>query len=165
LENISEEQEKVSMTKLQCLLQELLSREVERRVELHFLPPEVEGLKPAIIKQGFIKEIQIDNKPFVDVRIRDEDGKYTMTAKHRPAKQEATTKISKEIYDALWKKVSKKQIKHRYKLPTGWIVDDIKGYEEKRIVAEYEYGKKPEGEKDTSRIPKTFKVKRDLGKE
>jgi hypothetical protein len=153
------------MTKLQCLLTELLSREVERRVELYSLPPECEGTKPSIIKQGFIQEVRIDNKPFVDVRIRNEDGKYTMTAKHRPMKHEATTKISKDIYDALWKKAGKKQLKHRYKLPQGWIVDDIKGYEDKRVVAEYEYGKRPEGVKDSARIPKTFKVKRDLGKE
>ncbi len=128
---------------------EMLHREREKRVSLKSLPPETEGVTPSKIRQGFIKEIRKDNEPFVDVRIRNENGVFTMTAKHRPTLQEATTRISKEMYEALWEKTRSKQEKSRYKLPSGWIVDDIKG---DRVVAEYEYGKG----KTQAHLPKGF---------
>ena len=49
---------------------ELLAREIEKRVELHAMPPECEGVKPSKIKQGFIKAIRRDEAPYCDVRIR-----------------------------------------------------------------------------------------------
>ncbi len=128
---------------------EMLTREREKRVELKSMPPETEGVKPSNIKQGFIKEIRKDNHPFVDVRIRNQNGRYTMTAKHRPNLQEATTKISKEMFESLWTKTTSKQVKERYHLTSGWIVDNIRGG---RIVAEFEY----RAGKSQAHMPKGF---------
>lgn len=133
-------------------VEEMLTREKEKRVTLETLPPECNDARCSKIKQGFIKEVRQDNQPHCDVRIRNESGRYTLTAKFRPKYQEATTKISKEMFETLWPKTYSKQEKNRYHLNSGWVVDYIKGG---RIVAEFEY---KEG-KTQARMPKGFSKK------
>ena len=138
---------------------EFLHREVEKRVVLETLPPECKDAKKQEIRQGFIRECREDNKPYCDVRIRETDGKdYTLTAKFRPKHQEATTKISKEMFDALWPGTRSKQEKKRYILENGWIVDEI---DNGRIVAEFEY----KDGKDKAYRPASFEVKEVIGRE
>ena len=144
-------------------LLEILSRESEKRVELEKLPPECgEAVRVLEIKQGFIRECREDNKPYCDVRVREcrEKNKaaaYTMTAKFRPLRQEAETKISKEIFSALWPKAFSKQEKRRYMLEGGWVVDEMRGG---RVVAEFEYGKG----KTAAHMPTGFKAEKVLDK-
>lgn len=134
------------------MLSEITVREREKRIELEALPPECEGVKPSKIVQGFIKEVKQDNKPLCDVRIRNENGRFTLTAKHRPTYSESTTSISKDTFETLWRKARSKQEKARYKLQSGWVVDSFK---DGRVVAEYEYGK----DKLKAFRPAGFKVK------
>jgi len=127
-----------------------VTRENEARVELAELPKEVrEGSK---IQQGFIAEVRKDEKPYCDVRIRDRDGKYTLTAKFRPLQQEAELEISKEMFDALWPIVQRPVLKTRYDVD-GWEIDvrDDDG----RIFAEYEFDN---GEKSV-KMPEHWKRK------
>lgn len=138
---------------------ELLQREVEKRMELEELPPECHNAKVIEIRQAFIKEVRNkDNQPFCDVRVREEDGKkYSLTAKYRPLKHEANTEISKDMFEVLWKKSFSKQEKKRYVLESGWIVDQFK---DGRIVAEFEYGEN----KQVAYKPGGFKTKAVLSK-
>ena len=140
------------------LLSEKVVKENEMRVELMSLPKSCFEVRPKRIKQAFIKEVRRDNKPHCDVRIRKEGlGRYTMTSKYRPKRHETTMSITQEMYESLWKKSHSKQIKDRYHLENGWVVD-LMG--EGRIVAEYEF---KTGEREV-KIPKDFKVKEILDK-
>jgi hypothetical protein len=126
-----------------------VEKEVECHIELAELPSELkDGSK---ISQGFISEVKKDGKPHCDVRIRNQEGKYTLTAKYRPENQEAEMTISKEIFDALWTTVTRKEIKTRYKTK-GWEVDAL---DDGRIFAEYEFD---ENEKKVS-VPEHWKRK------
>ena len=137
---------------------EAVVHEEEMRVLLAKLPEECAGLTPTVIRQGFIREVRVDNRSHCDVRVREEDGqRYTLTAKFHPKFQEATTEITSEIFNTLWPGVRGKQYKERYTLNNGWIVDDVK--ESRRgsfVVAEYEMKKgQPRVE-----VPETFQVRR-----
>jgi hypothetical protein len=140
------------MTKLKRLIEQL-HFEKEKRVELAELPAECSGMKPLKIRQGFIQEIKDGDDAICDVRVRETNGRvYTMTGKYRPKKHEATTKISQEMFDSLWKKTWSKQKKERYILESGWVVDK---FNDGKIVAEFEYGK----DKKVGRMPNGFKSK------
>jgi CYTH domain-containing protein len=124
-------------------------REVEAHVELEELPPEAKD--GSRILQGFIAEVRKGDKPFCDVRIRNQDGQCTLTAKFRPLHQEAEMKISKEMFDALWPDVEKVEKKTRYRID-GWDVDEL---DDGRIFAEYEF---KDGEKKIE-VPEHWKRK------
>lgn len=113
-----------------------LEKEHERRWDLNKLP---EGLgEPSVIKQGMLAEGEDGY-----ARIREQDGKYTMTAKYFPNHDEAETEISKEIFETLWPVVTKGQTKKRYnwKSKDGheWVIDEM---EDGKIVAEVETSRK-----------------------
>ena len=126
-----------------------VKREVEAHIELSELPPEAKD--GSRIRQGFIAEVRKGDKPFCDVRIRDQEGQYTLTAKFRPLNQEAEMKISKEIFDALWPIVQKEEKKTRYVID-GWEVDEL---DDGRIFAEYEF----EDKEKKVKIPEHWKRK------
>jgi hypothetical protein len=147
--------EKVIKKASAYLKNERLGTEREKRLTLKQLPPECASLRPVRIQQGFIKEVKMENRPHCDVRIRRKGegrGHFSMTAKFRPLKHEAETKISEEIWESLWPRATSRQIKDRYTLENGWTIDLIKP--EGRVVAEYHM---KEGQKDVE-IPKTFAV-------
>lgn len=126
-----------------------LEKEHERRWDLNSLP---EGLgEPSIIKQGMIAEGEDGY-----ARIREQDGKYTMTAKHFPSHDEAETEISKEIFETLWPSVDKQQVKKRYTYHAGddhdWIIDEL---DDGSIVAEVETSRK----NGAVTVPEEFDVK------
>jgi len=123
-----------------------VEQEKELRLPLMELPPEVsKSGKGKKIIQGFIIEV-----PGCDVRIRKVDEDYTMTAKYRPLSQEAETNITKEIFDALWPSISRKQSKTRYEYK-GWEIDVMDTGE---VVAEFEYSKEK-----TVDLPTHWKIK------
>lgn len=135
-----------------------LTQEKEKRVELEVLPQECKDAKYTDIKQGFIREVRLDNHPFCDVRIRKETNQkgkveYTLTAKYRPKNEESTVHISEDTFNTLWPRTASKQEKRRYKLNNSWTVDDIKT--DKRIVAEYETS----GSINKVTMPMQFKIK------
>lgn len=142
---------------------ETLHREEEKRIALESLPPECrEATRVLELRQAFIREVREDNRPMCDVRIRETREKekrtaYSMTAKFRPKRQEATTEISRDMFCALWPKTFSKQEKRRYLLETGWVVDEFKNG---RIVAEFEYGKG----KTAAHQPTGFKAEKVLDK-
>lgn len=126
-----------------------LAKEHERRWDLNSLP---EGIgEPSVIKQGMI----IEGKDGY-ARIREQDGKYTMTAKNFQSHDEAEMEISKAIFDDLWSKVSKQQTKKRYKFNAGddheWVIDEM---EDGKIVAECETDRK----NGKIEVPEEFDVK------
>ena len=126
-----------------------LAKEHERRWDLKSLPKGIG--KASTIKQGMMCEGKDGY-----ARIREQDGKYAMTAKHFPSHDEAETEISKEIFDTLWPKVKKSQTKKRYKFKSAddhdWIIDEM---EDGKIVAEVETGRK----NSAVTVPEEFDVK------
>jgi len=126
-----------------------MGKEHERRYILNALPPSAK--KGSKIKQGIMVKSQKGYS-----RIREQDGKYTMTAKYFPLHHEAETEISKEIFDTLWPKVQDQQIKTRYKISTPdkneWIVDE---FEDGKVIAEVEMPRK----NGKVSIPDDFDVK------
>lgn len=126
-----------------------LEKEHERRWDLNSLP---EGLgEPSTIRQGMMCEGEDGY-----ARIREQDGKYTMTAKYFPSHDEAETEISKEIFETLWPHVEKKQTKKRYKYNAGddheWVIDQM---DDGSIVAEVETSRK----NGKVEVPEEFDVK------
>lgn len=129
-----------------------LGKEYERRWELNSLPDNPG--KASKIKQGMISEVE--GKAYI--RIREQDGKYTMTAKYFPQQQEAETEISKEIFETLWPTVTKPQVKTRYAFKSkddhDWVIDEM---EDGSIIAECETKRK----NGKIEVPEEFDVKRE----
>ena len=149
------------MSSLLIKLSEALNGQVheerEKRLELSVVPKETEGIKPAIIKQGILRESKNGDNviSYARIRMKQEPGKepqYSLGVKHFPRKEEAETEISKQIFDSFYpKNLTKPQSKKRYHLKNGWDIDVIEGG---GIRAEYEHGK---GEKIVT--PKDWKIK------
>ena len=131
--------------------------EREKRVMLSEAPDEIKGLKPAIIKQGILRETKNGDKVVAYARIRmkqepGEEAKYSLGVKHFPRKEEAEAEISKQTFDAFYPdNLSKPQSKKRYHLKNGWDIDII---DDGKIVAEFEHKK---GEAPS--VPKEWKLK------
>lgn len=147
------------LTKLSEALDGSVHEEREKRLDLSEVPPETKGIKPAIIKQGVLRETKNDNGDVVAyARIRmkqepGEDPKYSLGVKHFRRKEEAETEISKQMFDAFYPdNLMKPQSKERFHLKNGWDIDVIEGG---GIKAEYEHGK---GEKID--VPKEWKIKK-----
>lgn len=130
-----------------------LAKEHERRWVLNSLPSGAS--KPSQIKQGMIAEI--DGEAYV--RIREQDGKYSMTGKYFPLHHEAETDISKEMFEALWPTVKKPQVKTRYQYKSTddheWVIDEM---EDGKIVAECETDRK----NAKIEVPEEFDVKEEM---
>lgn len=129
-----------------------VEKENERRFELNKLP---EGIgKASTIKQGMICEYDDGY-----VRVREQDGKYTMTAKYWPDNQESETEISKEMFEGIWSKVKRPQEKSRYTYQTkddhDWIIDEM---EDGKIVAEVETSRK----NSKVEVPEELDVKKEI---
>jgi hypothetical protein len=116
-------------------------KEIEDRFDLKALPKETAGVKPAIIRQGVLREVKKGDDVVAYARIRsyDEPGKtikYSLGVKHFPLSQESETSISKEMFEAFYPNhLDKPQEKKRYVLDKGWIIDEKK---DGGIVAERE---------------------------
>lgn len=127
-----------------------LGLEIEHRFPLKSLPSGAHD--PEIIKQGMLSEVE-----GAYVRIREQNEKYSMTAKYFPKSQEAETEISKEMFYALWPQTFKKQVKTRYKYNNNdsheWIID-VK--EDGSIIAEVELDVKSDS--PYYEIPKEFEI-------
>jgi hypothetical protein len=145
------------LTKLSDLLDGAVHLEREKRLDLLEAPEEIKGIKPAIIKQGVLRETVSDGDVVAYARIRmkqepGEDPKYSLGVKHFSRKEESETTISKQMFEAFYPdNLDKPQSKKRYHLESGWDIDVI---DDGTIRAEYEHGK---GEK--VEIPKDWKVK------
>lgn len=120
-------------------------KELEKRVTLHELPPEIENVKPTLIKQGILREVKLPNgknETYARVRMKQEPEKdpvYSLGVKNLLLQQEAETEISKEMFDGFFpNNVLRPQTKNRYSLANGWDVDVIDGTNE--IYAECECG-------------------------
>jgi len=146
------------LIKLSEVLDGVVHLERERRLDLLEAPDEIKGIKPAIIKQGVLRETKDDDEVIAYARIRmkqepGEDPKYSLGVKHFGNKEESEAEISKDMFDAFYPdNLDKAQSKKRYHLPSGWDIDVI---DDGTIRAEYEHDK---GEK--VEIPKEWKVKR-----
>jgi hypothetical protein len=122
-----------------------LHKEKEFRADLNKLPPECDGIKPIIIKQGILREVKDCDKVITYCRIRSKQepgrtAKYSLGVKNFNKNEESESEISKETFDAWYPdNLNKPQEKKRYKLPNGWTIDDI---DDGKIVAEYEYKNK-----------------------
>lgn len=150
---------------MQTLLEKLaesldgtVHEEREKRLDLSEVPEETKGVKPAIIKQGVLRETKNDNGDVVAyARIRmkqepGEDPKYSLGVKHFRRKEEAETEISKQMFDSFYPdNLMKPQSKKRYHLKSGWDIDVIDGG---GIKAEFEHNK---GDKVIT--PKEWKIK------
>ncbi len=129
-----------------------LGKEHEKRYELEELPSNAgKGVR---IRQGMLADGERGY-----ARIREQGKKYTSTLKFFPKNHEAETEISKEIFDALWPKTTRKQTKMRHKIHTAdnndWIVDV---FEDGKIVAEVELPRS----NGKVHIPMQFRVKKEV---
>jgi len=145
------------LTKLSEALDGAVHEERERRVTLSVAPEEIKDIKPAIIKQGILREAKSGDKvvAYARIRMKQEPGEelqYTIGCKYFPGKQESEINISKQAFNSFYpNNLDKPQSKKRYHLENGWDVDVI---DNGGIVAEYEHGN---GEK--IEIPKHWKIK------
>jgi len=93
-----------------------LGLEIEYRCRLSDLPKEV--FDPVKQVQGVFFRAN-----GCKVRVRDQEGAYTLTIKYPELGQEAETEITKEMFDSVIAEVDDIKRKIRYQLPDGWIVD------------------------------------------
>jgi hypothetical protein len=143
-------------SKISTLKLALLQIEDELRIPLDELPNEIidEDIEGSQIRQGFLIEIKDGGgQALLDIRVRERDGKYTMTCKYRPENQEAETEITQEMFDTLWPLTQSQQHKTRYTYK-GWEIDDI---QDEGIFAEYEF----EDKETKASLPRGWKVKSD----
>jgi hypothetical protein len=133
-----------------------LHKEKEFRMGLKELPPECDGIKPIIIKQGILREVKNGSGVVTYCRIRSKQdpgktAKYSLGVKNFRKNEESESEISKETFDSWYPdNLDKPQEKKRYKLPSGWTIDKI---DDGKIVAEYEYKNKS----DIPDVPKHWK--------
>lgn len=148
---------KTLLVKLSEALDGAVHTEREKRLDLLESPEEIKQIKPAIIKQGVLRESKDGDDIVAYARIRmkqepGEDPKYSLGVKHFSRKEESETMISKQMFEAFYPdNLDKPQSKKRYHLESGWDIDVI---DDGTIRAEYEHSK---GEK--VEIPKDWKVK------
>lgn len=134
-----------------------LHKEKEKRVDLVAIPKECDKVNPIVIKQGVIREIKSGDDIVAYARVRSMEmpsGKieYSFGIKNFQKNEESESKISKDTFEAFYpKNVDKPQVKSRYVLPNGWIVDKK---DDGKIVAEFEYDKKS----DIVAVPKDWKM-------
>jgi hypothetical protein len=144
------------LTKLSEALDGAVHKEREQRVTLLEAPKEIESIKPAIIKQGILRETKDGDKVIAYARIRmkqepGEEPKYSLGVKHFVNQDESETEITKNMFDEFYPdNLDRPQSKKRYHLKNGWDIDIIDGG---KIVAELENKK--------SETPKEWKVKND----
>ncbi|MDO8640937.1 MAG: hypothetical protein Q7R33_05285 [Nitrosarchaeum sp.] len=137
-------------------------KEIESRLQLSELPTECKDVKPAIIKQGILREVRNDGNMISYARVRmmkdyDKEPQYSLGVKNFPLQQEAETEISKTMFDSFYPdNLEKPQVKLRYALPNGWTVD-VTNLESQipEIYAEYEHDKN-----EKLKIPEHWIVKK-----
>ena len=133
------------LDKLADSLEGDLHKEKEYRVDLKEPPAECKGIKPAIIKQGILREVKSgdDVLTYCRIRMKQEPGRvaeYSLGVKNFKKNEESESQISKETFDSWYPdNLDKPQEKLRYKLKSGWTIDEIKGG---KCVAEFEYKNK-----------------------